>query len=162
MPTRSEIADLLAVPALPPFRPCTANHAIASTYVSVSKPDELAMLWTLLREGFARDWAAYFTGAGGDRGLRIGPRPRDRRAIFVAARIHMTAQGMKLSSHRRLGGLNRVPVLTPDLAPTPACQDFLASLPPVLRTGPLFCAPYVHADVIAAAGHLLPRALPPT
>lgn len=161
MPTRSELADLVAVPAIPDFAPCAANQAITATYVAVSKPSELESLWSLLREAFARDWSAYFTAAGGDRGLRIGPRPRGRRAILVAARIHLTAQGMKLSSHRRFGGFNRQAILGPDHAPTTELLTFLAYLPPVPKSRPLFAPSYDHDHVLAATRGLLPRDHPP-
>ena len=161
MPTRGEISDLLAIPARPGFVACAANHAITATYVAVSKTDEIEAFWSLLREGFARSWSAYFTAATGDRGIRIGPRLDGRRAGFVAAKLHMTAEGLKLSSNRKFGGFSREKVLLRDRSPSPAFRSYVAALPSGARTAPFFDPVYDHTRMLVATAGLLPRFHPP-
>jgi hypothetical protein len=161
MPSNAELADLLAIPAGARFAPCAANHAITETFVSLARPWESAALWEVLREGFGRGWAAYFTAATGDRGPRIGLRAVGRRAEFVVATIHVTARGLKFSSSGVFGGARRHPILGPDRARSPALVAFLDALPRIRRTGVFFAEVYDHDQVLDAATELLPRHHPP-
>jgi hypothetical protein len=164
MPTRDELGDLLAVPTTPLFSTCATNGALAAAYASLAPLEELDLVWEILREGFGRGWAAYFTAAGGDRGLRVGLRMPGRRAEFVVAKIHMTTQGIKFSSGPSFGKYNRERICGPDGLKSTALDGFLAALPVLparRRTGPFFDPTYDHGQVMAAAVGLLPRDHPP-
>jgi hypothetical protein len=163
MPTRSELADLLAIPASDVFAPCADNHAITQLFVAVARDHEIFALWDVLREGLGRGWSAYYTAARSDRGFRIGLRPLGRRAEFLAAKLHVTAQGAKLSSSRPFGALNRRPLLERDRQRSAALRGFLAALPQTRRTGPFLgvATGYDHAQALSAAADLLPRRHPP-
>lgn len=161
MPSHAELADLLAIPGGARFAPCAANHGITETYVSLARPEELALLWDILREGFGRGWAAYYTAATGDRGPRIGLRAVGRRAEFVVATIHVTTRGIKFSSSGVFGGARRHPILGPDRGRSPALSAFFESLPRVRRTGVFFAEGYDHPTILEHAGDLLPRHHPP-
>lgn len=164
MPTRDELGDLLAVPATPPFAACDANRALAAAYAALAPLEELDIVWEILREGFGRGWAAYFTAAGGDRGLRVGLRMPGQRAEFVVAKIHMTTLGIKFSSGPSFGKYNRERICGADGRKSGALDAFLAALPvlpPRRRVGPFFDPAYDHDRVMTAAVGLLPRDHPP-
>ena len=161
MPTRDELGDLLSVPNTPRFSPFEANTALTATYIALSAPEELAIVWEILREGFARGWAAYYTAAGGDRGLRIGLRAAGRRAEFIVAKLHMTSHGIKFSSSPSFGKHNRKKILGPDGGRSQDLDAFLTAIPAIRRVGPFLGSGYDHARILGAADGLLPRHHPP-
>ncbi len=164
MPTRDELDDLLAVPAAPNFLTCATNRALAANYAALAPMEELDIVWDILREGFGRGWAAYYTAAGGDRGLRIGLRLPGQRAEFVVAKVHMTSQGIKFSSSPAFKKFNREKILSPGGRKSAALEEFLSAIPALpahRRTGPFFDQAYDHGRVLAAASGLLPRDHPP-
>lgn len=164
MPTRDELDDLLAVPAIPRFVTCATNRALTANYAALAPLEELDLVWEILREGFGRGWAAYYTAAGSDRGLRIGLRVPGQRAEFLVAKVHMTTQGIKFSSSPAFRRFNRENILAPGGRKSAALEEFLTAIPDLpthRRTGPFFDPAYDHGLVLAAANGLLPRDHPP-